>query len=568
MADDGKPGAPGHRKAKQKVPTMSISVVLVLCGLCCPSDASAPVVHHADENILVMTSSDIRELSDSSKSLISHIQRYKVDTRLLCHFDSQSQKDKDKKITEQLFEQLNFTATEVSGKVSALVNRTIHGPSVMKAKRGLGNFIGNNLSLLFGIAGPNDVETFNKAIISLNSSMSKQTEFNKLIIDGQHIEASIVQKQSDVLKNLSKVADNNFKETYYLQNNDLKLKSLLVVATHGLVWAKKIESSCTDSEVIIADAKNGYLSELALDPVDLQKVVEKISKENQILSPLFSYHDVTQYYLHKLTRVALHDGRLTVGLAVPMIDFRDRNVLRKLSRDEKLSSFHDIFGFTYIAEDKNRRTYLLLEQADIEDSLQIGGSYVMRKRKLEYYVHSFGNIKLGDYVGQWIDIENLVLAAKTPIEAELRCNGSTTTVTLETSVLTIPVHCSLQSKVFYVPEIKQRSVNRQHHFSTMPNHPMLQTFTKVPNHFPGYTYVQAALNETKAEQKVLNEKYENATRVNTEIKERLSTVEIAYSAAGGGLGLMVLIFSVVFTWCLCSNRGNLHCCCLPPQVIP
>ena len=175
MADDGR-GAPGHRKSNQKVLIMSIDVVLVLvlCGLCCPSDASAPMVHHADETTLVVTSTDTRELLESSTSLISHLQRYKDDKELLGHFETSSQKEKDAKLTGQLFDQLNFTATEVSGKVSSLVNRTIQGPSVdNKMKRGLGNVIGDTASLMFGIAGPHDVEMFNRAIINLNSSMSK-----------------------------------------------------------------------------------------------------------------------------------------------------------------------------------------------------------------------------------------------------------------------------------------------------------------------------------------------------------------------------------------------------------
>ena len=551
----------GRPSKKKKVKEIQLAVVLVLSGLCPALASSAPKVFYEVENVQVMSSINLHELEVSTSNLTNYIGLLKENKGLLGHFESNQQRKHDELYTNALVNQLNFTASEVGAMVEALVGRNISiSEESAMVKRGVGTFIGNGMSLLFGVAGPNDVQMFNRAIVNLNSSMSKQHEFNQMVIDGQRIESKILHQHTDILRNLSRVADKNYRDRTYLQNNDLKTKELLTISNHVMVWNHKIESSCTEAELSISDARNGFLSERTINPKDLQRVLQRISQGSQTTSPLFA--DASHYYKHKLTRVAIHAKHLTIAVTIPLIDFRENNVLRKISREEKLSSHHDIMAFSYVAEDTNRRTYSLLEQADIDHALQVDSAILIRKRRLEYYTHNFGNVKLGDYVGQWLDYETLILAAKSPFEAHLACTESKQKILLKSSVITIPLNCNLMSDFFNVPNIKEKSLGRERHFRMDLEHPMIATFDKDPEHFPGYTAIQSALNNTEAELRLANEKIANESRKNEEIKDKLAQVETIMYSSGGGLTLFMLILSFSVIFCLCYNCGTIHhpCC--------
>ena len=564
---------PRPRSTDRKEVLIFQIVLVLLCMATSVSSAPASVIYEV-EKVLVLSTTNATVLSVSSANLTNYVKNLRREEKsLLAEFRDSAFENSDKRVTSSILDQMELMAADVSSRTKSLLARDVCGESEpWRTKRG--NLIGETMEGLFGIAGPSQIETFNRAIVNLNETVSEQTKFNSMIIQGQKVFASVQNQHNLVLKNLSRVADQNFQKIWYLEKNEIKMKELLAITSHVHVWSRKIEQGCTTSELIIVNGMSGTLSELAVPRNTLKGVVSGLSVGNNLLAPLFAPDEVSSYYSKKLTSVAIHKGFLTTALTIPMVDYRENNVVRKLTIDEKQKAYNDIYSYVYIAEDRRRRTYTLLEQSDIDQALKVSSGYLIRRRRIEYFDHPCvappssdvcdSAIKVGDYVGQWMDPETLILAARFPVKADLNCNGTASSVMVESSVLTIPMHCSLLSEVFTIPEIKQKIIKEQREFSMVKDHPQLQQLSKRnPGHFPGYEFVKNALNTVERKMSIINETIANATATNEEIKQTQSHIIIGVGAGAGGMALVGMVFIVCVCYCLCANRQSLpnSLCC-------
>ena len=549
-------------------------VLVLLCMATSVSSAPASVIYEV-ERILVLTTTNATVLSASAANLTDYIGKLrKNEASLLSDFEDSELRSTDKRVLSSVIDQMELLATGVSSRTKSLLDRDVCGYSEPNSKYRRGNIVGETMEAMFGIAGPSQIETFNRAIVNLNETVSEQIKFNSMIIKGQTVLASVQNDQNLVLKNLSTVADKNFQKIWYLSKNEIKQRELLAITSHVHVWSRNIEQGCTTAELIIVNGMSGILSELAVPRKKLKDVVYGLSVGNNLLAPLFSTDEVSSYYSKKLTSVAIHKGFLTTALTIPMVDYREKNVVRKLTINEKQKAYNDIYSYVYIAEDRRRRTYTLLEQSDIDQALKVSSGYLIRRRRIEYFDHPCvaplssdvceSAIKVGDYVGQWIDYETLILAARFPVKAELKCSGAASSVMVESSVLTIPRHCSLLSEVFIIPEVKQKEIRKRTEFSMIKDHPQLQQLSKRnPGHFPGYEYVQTALDTVDEKMSIINETIANATAANENIKAIQSKIIIGVAAGAGAMGLVAIVFIVCVCYCLCTNRKTLHLPCIP-----
>ena len=135
---------------------------------------------------------------------------------------------------------------------------------------------------------------------------------------------------------------------------------------------------------------------------------------------------------------------------------------------------------------------------------------------------------------------------------------------MKTSVITIPRHCSIQSDVLFIPEIKEKVIKEEETtFEVVTDHPMLQTFSKKnPKHFPGYEYVQDGFDRIGNGLEKFNETLANATATNEKIKEIQSKIVLGTAIGGGALGLVVFLLIVCVCCCYCANRKSLHIPCV------
>ena len=558
---------PRPRTTERKEVLLFQTVLVLLCLATSVSAAPASVIYEV-EKVLVLSTTNATVLKASSANLTNYVKNLRKEgASLLAEFRDEGLKKADQRVTSSVLDQMELLASDVSHRTQSLLDRDVCGEYETE-RFPRGNIIGSTMEAMFGIAGPSQIETFNHAIMNLNETVSEQVKFNEMIIKGQKVFASVQNEHNLVLKNLSKVADQNFQQIWYLEKNEIKMKELLAITSHVHVWSRNIEKGCTSSELIIVNGMSGILSELAVPRNDLKDVVSGLSDGNNLLAPLFSTNEVSNYYSKKLTSVAIHKGFLTTALSIPMVDYREKNVVRKLTIDEKQNAYNDIYSYVYIAEDRRRRTYTLLEQSDIDQALKVSSGYLIRRRRIEYFDHPCvappssdvceSAIKVGDYVGQWMDPETLILAARFPVQADLNCNGDTRSVMIESSQLTIPMHCSLLSEVFTVSEVKQKVIRTQAEFSMVKDHPQLQQFSKKnPGHFPGYEFVKNALKTVDEKMIIIDETIANATAANKEIKETQSKIIIGTAAGAGAMGFVGLVFIVCVCYCLCANRKSL-----------
>ena len=69
-------------------------------------------------------------------------------------------------------------------------------------------------------------------------------------------------------------------------------------------------------------------------------------------------------------------------------------------------------------------------------------------------------------------------------------------------------------------------------------------------------------DETKTELEELKELRARENATNKAIEDDLKQVKTTLYSGGGALGFIVVVFIVLFIWCMCSNRGTIRHPCM------
>ena len=438
-------------------------------------------------------------------------------------------------------------------------------------------WLGRALHWVSGVAGPDEVAAFKKALHEVKNSLISQNEFNSQLIAGQKYLHKISNSTNHLLGNMTDRIAVNVRRIRENKKQEMATLNLLSLVSSLNILNKNARSTCIKIENIISTGSLGYLSYRAISKHELEKVILKIQNHNPAYTPIFGIGDIRGYYVNKLTKFHMSPDILITSLHVPLVDYQKRATIRILSKREKMMAFMDIFNFQYLAISHDRDEYTFLTNNDLLGMLRIGHNYLYNKRKSFMLTHrkicsellSCGDIaRLGDYVIQPITDNSFVIRIRHPVQVTLKCHNNITEWTRTThtvfhmnssAIVTVPANCALESQYFRIFESppSRTITDGVVEFTIKYDHPMLTKLTfRNDTSFNTSSWNSVVRNNNKNLKKLgdlnrdLEQKHKN-------MSAKVKHIVIGVASGGGAMTLIAVISALCCCYCCWSNRHTL-----------
>ena len=550
---------------------MSDQVMLVLMLLCTCTDTV--VVRFEESYTDILTSIDLSYLKPSAERLRSHsTEMLKNDKLRLVLTHSEGLSSNELSATQQtghtpldiythMTVDLQSEATHLIHNANSLLGLARPQGSDSRRRSRSIDFIGRMWHQLSGSPGPDQAKAYDQSTKDIKSALKTQTKFNSKLIGEQKVEHKILARNTAALRDLSIIADSMQSEIENSINNDIALANQIAYLQTLGSWGRRISNAIFQAELIISEGKSGFLSTSALTSTELTHVLRRIESKEHILSPLYSSQYPEMYYVLPLTTVYMSpNGFLHVALRVPLVDFREINNIRPISKEEKDSDPNGLYPFDYVITNSVRRQYTLLTETELANCfhLEEEQEYVCDYRKAQISMPQCSNCSIFNpmAVVHRVDNEQFIIKIADHVTTILSCAGvpPKKIVITENRIASIPTHCSLSCQHFMIPRVPAHYTQARTNFSLLTPDESFSLLRKK-----GFAH-ESIFNFTFLEENIsdlatLEKTNADLEGLNADLKSEISQVKVVGGALFGGYLLIFLLCGCLTLKCISANAG-------------
>ena len=436
-------------------------------------------------------------------------------------------------------------------KVMASNLRRQHGNLVHKLEYIVGSkgdrekrsieFVGNILSDLFGVAGPEDMKQNNANMLALKQAIDLVGH------DSVSVHKHIDTNEHDIERNNREInrlegeymnGQNRFEGQMTMLENYFKLDDLL--NSIGNLMDKLLQ--------IKSDGEKGYCSSLALNNNFLQKNLQRLEANSVGLNPIFSYWEWRKYYRYQLCTIALNSHNVWVTVRLPMVKKSERLVRITPPREVKsnLINFGKLGINTVLFKEASVDGYHLMTQKAFEMCTKLGSLRTCNVRSVMF--RDMNLIPLEYAHNRILFLGN----SKLKYEAILICETSREIGVTTGQIINVPNQCSVKSRSF---EIEERQIDENvNRILSVADNVFSKVNITIPNNSKHETNESETKKDTDTLMDITKELSDKLSKIKTEHKSAWEVVSRNLWIVSGIAGLSFVMFVLFWILCRCLKR--------------
>ena len=350
---------------------------------------------------------------------------------------------------------INKLVARVENKLGRVYGK--RSRKVVRRRRAI-KFIGNLMSKMFGIPGPEEWEQNTRNTLAMKAAIERQQANSGILHQDIDENRHAINEQNELLRHLSREAFNNENRLDKVDNALTEFETYLEIES----MFNSIDEILESLNDIVKDSKTGRCNEKGLNPEFLIEHLRVIESNKNSIAPIFASWEWQKYYFYDMCTVALHDDEIWITIRIPIVNLVEQFVRAvPMSNQIWISDTMNALGIeTSLFKMKQLDVFMLVTKTNLEMCSKLGFSRVCNVRKTRFR-------EFDPYIAP-LDINHgrtLLITNSTDSKYDIKslCTSSPDTLIANShSILKVPDKCAIISKAFEISRIAtNRSISTQ-----------------------------------------------------------------------------------------------------------